>query len=43
MDWTAADIDNDGDIDLFVSNYNENNFLYLNNGMEHLKKLQPAA
>ena len=29
---TAGDIDNDGDIDLFVSNYNENNFLYLNNG-----------
>jgi hypothetical protein len=27
-----ADIDNDGDADLFVSNYNENNCLYLNNG-----------
>ncbi|MBN1948552.1 MAG: VCBS repeat-containing protein, partial [Candidatus Cloacimonetes bacterium] len=29
---TAADYDNDGDIDLFVSNYNENNCLYNNNG-----------
>ena len=29
---TAADINNDGYPDLFVSNYNENNFLYLNNG-----------
>ena len=28
----AADYDNDGDIDLFVSNYNENNCLYQNNG-----------
>lgn len=28
----AADYDNDGDIDLFVSNYNENNCLYANNG-----------
>ncbi len=29
---SAADYDNDGDIDLFVSNYNENNALYNNNG-----------
>jgi len=28
----AADYDNDGHIDLFVSNYNENNFLYRNTG-----------
>jgi hypothetical protein len=29
---TAADYDNNGTIDLFVSNYAENNFLYSNNG-----------
>ncbi|MCI0472205.1 MAG: FG-GAP-like repeat-containing protein, partial [Ignavibacteria bacterium] len=29
---TAADYDNNGTIDLFVSNYAENNFLYINNG-----------
>ncbi len=29
---TPADYDNDGDIDLFVANYNENNCLYNNNG-----------
>jgi hypothetical protein len=28
----AADFNNDGFTDLFVSNYNENNFLYTNNG-----------
>ncbi|HEX9655196.1 MAG TPA: FG-GAP-like repeat-containing protein, partial [bacterium] len=27
-----ADIDNDGDLDLFVANKNQHNFLYLNNG-----------
>jgi len=29
---SAADFNNDGHTDLFVSNYNENNFLYTNNG-----------
>jgi hypothetical protein len=29
---SAADFNNDGNTDLFVSNYNENNFLYVNNG-----------
>ncbi len=26
------DLDNDGDLDFFVANFNQNNFLYLNNG-----------
>ncbi|MBN1338032.1 MAG: VCBS repeat-containing protein [Bacteroidales bacterium] len=35
----AADYDNDGDNDLFVSNYNENNFLYRNTGNGEFEKI----
>lgn len=35
----AADYDNDGFIDLFVSNYNENNFLYRNTGNGVFEKI----
>jgi hypothetical protein len=40
---TAADYDNDGFIDLFVANYNENNFLYHNNGNGTFTKITTGA
>jgi hypothetical protein len=36
---TAADIDGDYDMDLFVANHNENNFLYLGNGNGTFQKV----
>jgi hypothetical protein len=40
---TAADYDNDGYIDLFVANYNQNNFLYHNNGDGTFTKITSGA
>lgn len=40
---TAADYDNNGTIDLFVSNYGENNFLYSNNGNGTFTKITTGA
>ena len=40
---TAADYDNDGYMDLFVANYNENNFLYHNNGNGSFTKITTGA
>lgn len=40
---TCGDYDNDGDIDIFVSNYNENNFLYSNNGNGAFTKIITGA
>ena len=40
---TAADYDNDGYMDLFVSNYAENNFLYHNNGNGSFTKITTGA
>jgi hypothetical protein len=40
---TAADYDNNGSIDLFVSNYGENNFLYSNNGNGTFTKITTGA
>ncbi len=40
---TAADYDNDGYMDLFVSNYAENNFLYHNNGNGTFTKITTGA
>jgi enediyne biosynthesis protein E4 len=38
-----ADVDNDEDLDLFVSNYGNNNCLYLNNGDGSFDKLQTGS
>jgi hypothetical protein len=40
---TCADYDNDGFIDIFVANYNENNFLYHNNGNGTFSKITTGA
>lgn len=40
---TAGDYDNDGFLDLFVSNYGENNFLYHNNGNGTFTKITTGA
>jgi hypothetical protein len=40
---TSADYDNDGYIDLFVTNYGENNFLYHNNGDGTFTKITTGA
>jgi len=40
---TCADIDNDTDLDIFAANYNENNFLYLNNGNGTFTKVTTGA
>ena len=38
-----ADYDNDGNLDLFVTNVNENNFLYRNNGNGTFTKIGEGA
>ncbi len=38
-----ADVDNDGDLDLFIANKNQNNFLYLNNGAGSFNKVASDA
>ncbi len=38
-----GDYDNDGNLDLFVTNYNENNFLYQNNGDGNFTKITSGA
>ena len=38
-----ADYNNDGKLDLFVSNYNENNFLYKGNGDGTFEKISSGA
>merc|ERR1712098_944931 len=38
-----ADVDNDGDLDLFVVNFNVSNNLYLNNGKGSFKKVTESA
>jgi hypothetical protein len=40
---TAADYDNNGTIDLFVSNYGENNFLYSGNGDGSFAKITAGS
>ena len=40
---TCGDYDNDGDVDIFVSNYAENNFLYSNNGNGTFTKITTGA
>jgi len=40
---TAADFDNNGTIDLFVSNYGENNFLYSGNGDGSFTKITSGS
>jgi hypothetical protein len=45
--WSAgcafADVDNDGDLDLFVANYDSPNFLYINDGKGHFVESAAAA
>ena len=40
---TAADYDQDGYVDFYVSNYGGNNFLYHNNGEPHLYRHRPTS
>jgi hypothetical protein len=38
-----GDIDNDGDLDLYIGNFNQNNFLYLNNGDSTFQKISNGS
>jgi len=40
---SCADVDNDGDLDIFTANYGENNCLYLNNGIGTFTKVTSGA
>ncbi|MFZ6052612.1 FG-GAP-like repeat-containing protein [Halocola ammonii] len=43
MSGTWGDYDNDGDLDVFVSNYGQNNMLYRNNGDETFTAMEESV
>jgi uncharacterized delta-60 repeat protein len=43
IDCAWGDFDNDGDLDLFVANYSQDNFLYTNNGDGSFTKVTSGA